>query len=74
LSDGPGSHYKDAMSRPDRQECLAWAEAYNQEYCAFKEQNAFKFVCPEPVVEIRDTLTKLEYKKDNGTYLRGPAA
>ena len=54
----------------------AWAEAYNSEYQGFVERGVFKIVKPEPGVKIHDTITRLEYKEDNGgTYVRkrGPA-
>jgi hypothetical protein len=65
--DRPPKNYKDAMSRDDKQE---WAEAYDKEYRGFKERNAFKIVRPKPGVKIHDTLTRLEYKEDNGTFLK----
>jgi hypothetical protein len=54
------------MSREDWQ---SWAEAYDKEYCGFKECNAFKMVRPEKgtSIKIHDTLTRLE---DNGTFLK----
>jgi hypothetical protein len=54
------------MSRADWQ---AWAEAYDKEYGGFKEC-AFKIVRPEKGIKIHDTLTKLEYKEDNGIFLK----
>ncbi len=56
--------YKDAMSREDRQ---SWAEAHDKEYSGFKERNAFKIIRPEKGIKMHDTLTRLEYKEDNGT-------
>ncbi len=53
------------MSRDDKQE---WAEEYEKEYRGFKERNAFKIARPRPGVKINDTLTRLEYKEDNGTF------
>ncbi len=59
------------MSREDRQ---SWAEAYDKEYHAsdrgFKERNAFKIIRPEKGIKIHNTLTRLEYKEDNGTFLK----
>ncbi len=55
------------MSRDDKQE---WAEAYNKEYQDFKERNAFKVLRPDKGIRIHDTLTRLEYKEDNGTFLK----
>jgi hypothetical protein len=54
------------MSLDDKQE---WAEAYHKEYQGFKERNAFKVVRPYTGIRI-DTLTRLEYKEDNGTLLK----
>ena len=48
----------------------AWAEAYNLEYLGFVEQGVFKKVKPEPGVKIHDTITRLEYKEDNGDFLK----
>jgi hypothetical protein len=64
--DRPPKSYKDAMSREYRQ---SWSEAYDKEYCEFKEHNAFKIIRPEKGIKIHDTLTRLEYKEDNGTDL-----
>ena len=65
--DRPPKNYKDAMSREDRQE---WAEAYAKEYRGFMERDAFKVVRPEKGIKIHDTLTRLEYKEENGTFLK----
>jgi hypothetical protein len=61
--------FNDAMSLDDKQE---WAEAYNKdsEYQGFKERNAFKVVRPDKGIRIDDALTRLEYKEDNGTFLK----
>ena len=49
----------------------AWAAAaYNSEYLGFKRQEVFKIIKPEPGVRIHDTLTRLEYKEDNGKFLK----
>ncbi len=55
------------MSRDDKQE---WAEAYNKEYQGFKERNALKVVRPDKGIRIHDALTRLEYKEDDGTFLK----
>jgi hypothetical protein len=55
------------MSREGLQ---SWAEAYDKEYRGFKERNAFKIVRPEKGIKIHDTLTRLEYKEDNVTFLK----
>ncbi len=65
--DRPPKNFKDSMSQDDKQE---WAEAYNKEYQGFKERNAFKVVRPDKGIEIHDTLTRLEYKEENGTFLK----
>ncbi len=54
------------MSREDKQD---WAEACDKEYRGFMERKAFKVVRPEKGLKIHDTLTRLEYKEDNGTFL-----
>ena len=56
----------------------AWAAAYNSEYIGFQQREVFKAVRPEPGpvylclpgVRIHDTLTRLEYKEDNGEFLK----
>ena len=65
--DRPPKNYKDAMSREDRQE---WGEAFTKEYRGFVERGAFKAVRPRPGVKVHDTLTRFEYKDDNGTFLK----
>ena len=47
--DRPPKNYKDAMSREDLQ---SWAEAYDKEYCGFKERYAFKIIRPEKGIKI----------------------
>jgi hypothetical protein len=47
----------------------AWAEAYNSEYLGFVERGVFKVVKPEPGVKINNTITRLEYKEDNGDFM-----
>ena len=44
--------------------------AYNSEYLGFKQREVFKLVKPAPGVRIHDTLTRLEYKKDNVEFLK----
>ena len=34
------------------------------------ERKAFKVVRPEKDIKVHDTLTRLEYKEDNGTFLK----
>ena len=63
----PPKNYNDAMSCEDKQD---WAEAYDKEYRGFMERNAFKVVRPEKGIKVHDTLTRLEYKEDNGTFLK----
>ena len=48
----------------------AWAAAYNSEYLGFKQREVFKIVKPEPGAQIHDTLTRSEYKEDNGEFLK----
>ena len=48
----------------------AWTAAYNAEYIGFQQREVFKVVRPEPGVRIHDTLTRLEYKEDNGEFLK----
>ena len=44
--------------------------AYNSEYLGFKQRGVFKVVMPEPGVRIHNTLARLEYKEDNGEFLK----
>ena len=55
------------MSRKDRQE---WAEALNKEYRGFKDSNALAIVKPPKEARILGTLTRWEYKEDNGTLVK----
>ncbi len=41
--DCPPKNNQDVLSRADKQE---WGEAYDKEYCGFKERNVFKLVWP----------------------------
>ncbi len=43
---------------------------YNKEYQGFMERKAFKVVRPEKGIRIHYTLTRVEYKEDNGTFLK----
>jgi hypothetical protein len=65
--DKPPRNFKAAMAALDSQ---AWAAAYNSEYVGFKEREVFKVVKPEPGVKILDMLTRLEYKEDNGEFIK----
>ena len=65
--DRPPKNYKDAMSREDKHD---WAEAHDKEYRGFMERKAFKAVRPEKGIKVHDTLTRLDYKEDNGTFLQ----
>ena len=40
------------------------------EFLGFQQREVFKVVRPEPGVRIHDTLTRLEYKEDNGEFLK----
>ena len=65
--DKPPRNFRDAMKALDKQ---AWAVAYNSEFVGFQQRKVFKVVKPEPGVKIHDTLTRLEYKEDNGEFLK----
>ncbi len=67
IPDRQPKNNKDASSRKDKQQL---AEAYDKEYRGFMVRNAFKVVRPEKGITIHDTLTRLEYKKDNGVFLK----
>ena len=60
-------NFRDAIKALDNQ---AWAAAYNLEYIGFQQRKVFKIVRPEPGVRIHDTLIRLEYKEDNGEFLK----
>jgi hypothetical protein len=57
----------DAIEALDKQ---AWATAYNSVYLGFQQREVFKIVKPELGVRIYDTITRLEYKEDNGEFLK----
>ena len=65
--DKPPRNFKQAMAALDNQ---AWAAAYNSEYIGFKEREVFKVVILKPGIKILDTLTRLEYKEDNGEFIK----
>jgi hypothetical protein len=43
---------------------------YNSKYLGFQQGEVFKVVKPEPAIPIHDTITRLEYKEDNGEFLK----
>jgi hypothetical protein len=57
----------DAMSRNDQQE---WAEALNKEYRGFKDHNALAVVKSPKGARILETVTRWEYKEDNGRLVK----
>ncbi len=59
--------FKDAMSRKDRQE---WEEALNKEYRGFKDSNALAVVKLPKGARILGTLTRWDYKEDNGRLVK----
>ena len=61
----PPKNFKDAMSRPDRQQ---WAEAYNKEYQGFIERGTFVVVKPEKGEKVLGTTTRLDYNMVNGVF------
>jgi hypothetical protein len=65
--DKPPRNYKEAMKAINSQ---AWAAAYNLEYIGFKERGVFKVERLKPGIKILDTLTRLEYKEDNGEFIK----
>ena len=65
--DKPPRNFRDAIKALDKQ---AWAAAYNSEFLGFKQRSVFKVVKPKPSVRIHDTLTRPEYKEDNGEFLK----
>jgi hypothetical protein len=65
--DKPPRNYKEAVKAINSQ---AWAAAYNSENIGFKERGVFKVERPKPGIKILDTLTRLEYKEDNGEFIK----
>jgi hypothetical protein len=68
--DRPPRNFKDAiiaMSRVDKHE---WATSYDKEYKGFCERQAFNLVPAKPSVKIHDTITRLEYKEDQDSFLK----
>ena len=65
--DCPPKNYKDAMSRSDQQE---WAAAMNKEYLRFKDMKALAVVKPPKGAKILGTLTRWEYKAENGKLVK----
>ena len=63
--DKPPRNFGGTMKALDKQ---AWAAAYNSEFLGFQQRVVFNVVRPEPGVRIHDTLTRLEYKEDNGEF------
>ncbi len=63
----PPKTFADAMSRKDS---ALWAAAFNKEYVGFQERKVFKVVRPRPGVKILGTLTRTEYKEDNGKFVK----
>ena len=55
------------MTALDKQ---AWTAAYNSDHLGFQQREVFKVVKPNHGVRIHDTLTRLEYKEDNGEFLK----
>ncbi len=51
-------------------DCQGWAAAYNSESIGFEERGVFKVERPKPGIKILDTLTGLEYKEDNGEFIK----
>jgi hypothetical protein len=60
-------NYKEAMKAIESQ---AWAAAYNLEYIRFKERGVFQVKRLKPGIKILDTLNILEYKEDNGEFIK----
>jgi hypothetical protein len=65
--DKPPRNYKEAVKAINSQ---AWAAAYNSEYIGCKELGVFKVERQKPGITILDTLTRLEYKEDNGEFIK----
>ena len=65
--DRPPKNFKDAMSRSDRED---WAAAMNKEYLGFKDMKALAIVKPPKGARILGTLTRWEYKEENGKLVK----
>jgi hypothetical protein len=55
------------LSRSNQQE---WAAALNKEILGFKEMKALAIVKPPKVAKILGTLTRWEYKEENGKLVK----
>jgi hypothetical protein len=60
-------NFPDAMSSKDKQ---LWEEAFSKEFVGFQDRKVFKIVRPEPGKKILHTLTRMEYKEDNGKFVK----
>jgi hypothetical protein len=58
----PLRNYRDAMQRKDRQE---WAEAYDEEYQGFIEQETLEIARPGKGAKVLDTTTRANYVVTN---------
>ncbi len=56
-------NYKDAVTRKDRAQ---WEEAMMEEYRGFQDMKALAIVKPPKGARLHDTLTRWEYKEENG--------
>jgi hypothetical protein len=66
--DRPPKNFVNAM---ERQAAMAlWAEAFNQDFVGFQDQQVFKIVRPKPGEKVLGTLTRMEYKEDNGKIVK----
>jgi hypothetical protein len=65
--DQPPKIFKEAMSRSDQEN---WATAMNKEYLRFKDMDALAIVRPPKGARILGTLTRWEYKEENGKLVK----
>jgi hypothetical protein len=65
--DRPPKNYKDAVSRKDREQ---WEEAMMKEYHWFQDMKALAIVKPPKGARLHDTLTRWEYKEENGKLVK----
>jgi hypothetical protein len=65
--DIPSKNYKDAVSRKDREQ---WEEAMMKEYHGFQDMKALAIVKQPKGARLHDTLTRWEYKEENGKLMK----
>jgi hypothetical protein len=63
--DRPPKNFKEAMARPDREQC---AKAYQKEYQGFKDRNVLSVMKLPQGAKVLGTTTRMKYKINNGVF------